>query len=64
MASPEFVYADLLPTGADPTPYRLVTTDGVRSVAGPGGHLLLEVAPEALRLLTAIQARALDALPQ
>ena len=52
MASPEFVYADLLPTGADPTPYRLVTTDGVRSVAGPGGHLFLEVAPEALRLLT------------
>ncbi len=52
MASPEFVYADLLPTGADPTPYRLVTTDGVRSVAGPGGHLFLEVDPEALRLIT------------
>ena len=52
MPGPEFVYADLLPTGADPTPYRLVTTDGVRSVAGPGGQLFLEVDPEALRLLT------------
>ena len=52
MPGPEFVYADLLPTGADPTPYRLVTTDGVRSVVGPGGHLFLEVDPEALRLLT------------
>jgi fumarate hydratase class I len=49
---PEFTYADLLPTGADDTAYRLVTTEGVRAVAGPGGRTFLEVAPEALRLLT------------
>jgi fumarate hydratase class I len=29
-----------------------VTTEGVRAVAGPGGRTFLEVAPEALRLLT------------
>ena len=49
---PEFVYSDLLPTGADPTPYRLVTTDGVRTTRGPGGREFLEVEPEALRRLT------------
>jgi len=49
---PEFVYADLLPLGADNTAYRLLTTDGVRTVEGPGGRQFLEVAPEALRLLT------------
>jgi fumarate hydratase, class I len=37
---PEFVYEDLLPTGEDGT------------VAGPDGRQFLEVAPEALRLLT------------
>jgi len=52
MATPEFVYADLLPTGADPTPYRLVTAEGVRTVEGPGGRTFLEVDPEVLRLLT------------
>ena len=26
---PEFRYSDLLPTGPDDTPYRLVTTEGV-----------------------------------
>ena len=52
MVTPEFVYADLLPTGADPTPYRLVTAEGVRTVEGPGGRTFLEVDPEALRLLT------------
>ncbi|WP_226345774.1 fumarate hydratase [Agilicoccus flavus] len=50
---PEFAYEDLLPLGDDPTPYRLLTTDGVRTVEGPGGRTFLEVAPEALRLLTA-----------
>jgi len=32
---PEFGYEDLLPLGADHTAYRLVTTEGVRTVAGP-----------------------------
>ncbi len=49
---PEFVYSDLLPTGADPTTYRLVTADGVRTTRGPGGRVFLEVEPEALRRLT------------
>ena len=49
---PEFVYEDLLPLGADDTAYRLLTTEGVRTVAGPDGREFLEVMPEALRLLT------------
>ncbi|MGO4603250.1 fumarate hydratase [Terrabacter sp. 2YAF2] len=49
---PDFVYEDLLPIGADETPYRLLTTEGVRAVEGPGGRSFLEVDPEALRLLT------------
>ncbi len=52
MPAPEFVYADPLPTGADPTPYRLVTPDGVRTIEGPGGRTFLSVEPEALRRLT------------
>ncbi|MDO5712765.1 MAG: fumarate hydratase, partial [Micrococcales bacterium] len=49
---PEFRYADMLPTGADDTTYRLLTSEGVRVVEGPGGRSFLEVDPEALRLLT------------
>lgn len=49
---PEFAYEDLLPIGEDDTSYRLLTSDGVRAVEGPGGRTFLEVAPEALRLLT------------
>ncbi|SER80727.1 fumarase, class I, homodimeric [Pedococcus cremeus] len=49
----EFVYEDLLPTGPDQTDYRLLTTEGVRTVEGPGGRTFLEVSPEALRTLTA-----------
>jgi fumarate hydratase class I len=49
---PEFEYEDLLPQGADQTTYRLLTTEGVRTVEGPDGREFLEVAPEALRLLT------------
>ncbi len=49
--APSFLYADLLPRGADPTPYRLLTTDGVRTVEA-AGRTFLEVSPEALRLLT------------
>ncbi|MDO5711595.1 MAG: fumarate hydratase, partial [Micrococcales bacterium] len=48
----EFAYVDLLPIGDDPTPYRLLTTDGVSTVAGPDGTTFLRVEPEALRLLT------------
>jgi fumarate hydratase, class I len=49
---PEFAYEDLLPLGTDNTAYRLLTSEGVRMVAGPEGREFLEVAPEALRLLT------------
>ncbi len=49
---PEFRYSDLLPTGPDETPYRLVTTEGV-STFEADGRTFLRVAPEALRLLTA-----------
>jgi len=49
---PEFDYEDLLPLGPDHTAYRLLTTEGVRTVQGPDGREFLEVAPEALRLLT------------
>jgi fumarate hydratase class I len=52
MADPQFVYEDLLPTGPDPTTYRLLTTEGVREVQGPGGRRFLEVDAEALRLLS------------
>jgi fumarate hydratase class I len=48
----EFAYEDLLPVGADETAYRLLTTEGVEVVEGPGGRRFLQVSPEALRLLT------------
>ncbi|MGL5911099.1 MAG: fumarate hydratase, partial [Phycicoccus sp.] len=48
----QFAYSDLLPTGPDEAPYRLLTTDGVEALDGPGGRRFLQVAPEALRLLT------------
>jgi fumarate hydratase class I len=48
---PDFEYADLLPTGPDETPYRLLTTEGVSTVEA-GGRTFLSVEPEALRLLT------------
>jgi fumarate hydratase class I len=49
---PDFAYTDLLPLGADPTPYRLLTTEGV-STFEAGGRRFLQVEPEALRLLAA-----------
>ncbi|MCW2640690.1 MAG: hydro-lyase, Fe-S type, tartrate/fumarate subfamily, beta subunit [Dactylosporangium sp.] len=49
---PEFAYAPLLPLGPDPTEYRLVTTEGVNLVDGPGGHRFLTVEPEVLTRLT------------
>jgi fumarate hydratase class I len=52
VSDPEFRYSDLLPIGADDTPYRLITTDGV-STFEAGGRTFLTVEPEALRRLTA-----------
>jgi fumarate hydratase, class I len=53
MATPDFAYAPLLPLGEDSTEYRLLTTDGVDVLDGPGGRRFLTVDPAALRLLTA-----------
>src|SRR3546814_19986710 len=44
-------YTDLLPLGPDTTPYRLLTTEGVRTVEA-AGRTFLEVDPDALTLLT------------
>ncbi len=49
--APEFRYSDLLPIGADDTPYRLITTGGV-STFEADGRTFLKVAPEALQKLT------------
>jgi fumarate hydratase class I len=48
---PEFSYTDMLPTGADDTEYRLLTTDGVR-VQQALGRDFLQVEPEVLTQLT------------
>lgn len=47
----DFVYEDLLPIGDDPTPYRKLSDDGVRTISGPDGRTFLQIAPEALTLL-------------
>lgn len=47
----DFRYSDLLPTGADETPYRLVTTEGVGTVE-VDGQTFLKVSPDAIRRLT------------
>ncbi|MEA3216262.1 MAG: fumarate hydratase, class [Acidimicrobiia bacterium] len=47
----DFVYQDLLPLGADDTPYRLIATEGV-STFEAGGYSFLRVEPEALTQLT------------
>ena len=51
-ADAEFRYSDLLPTGRDETPYRLLSTEGV-STFEADGRTFLQVDPSALRLLTA-----------
>ncbi|MGQ4598491.1 FumA C-terminus/TtdB family hydratase beta subunit [Nocardia sp. R6R-6] len=51
VTAPDFRYSDLLPIGADDTPYRLLTTEGV-STFERNGRTFLQVEPEALRLLT------------
>ena len=49
----DFVYEDLLPIGADETPYRLLTTDGrARRRRAGRAHASSRSSPEALRLLT------------
>ena len=50
-AMPEFEYQELLPTGHDETPYRLLTTEGVSTFDTPEGRFL-KVDPEVLTLLT------------
>ena len=47
---PSFAYTDLLPTGPDQTPYRLLTAEGVSTVEA-AGRTFLQVEPEALTLL-------------
>jgi fumarate hydratase class I len=47
----EFLYEDMLPIGPDATPWRLLTTEGIETVAGPDGRTFLSVAPEVLELL-------------
>ena len=47
----DFAYQELLPLGADDTPYRLLTTDGV-STFEVGGERFLRVDPAAITLLT------------
>lgn len=55
-AGPQFPYSDLLPTagsnGTEETPYRLITTEGVRTFEADG-QTFLRVDPDAIRLLTA-----------
>ena len=48
----DFAFTELLPLGADDTPYRLVTTEGVSTFETPEGTFL-KVEPEAIRRLTA-----------
>ncbi|MCF3938949.1 fumarate hydratase [Gordonia tangerina] len=50
--TPEFRYSDLLPTGADDTPYRLITTEGVSTIE-VDGQRFLKVTPETITKLTA-----------
>ena len=52
MSDPDFHYSDLLPLGADDTPYRLVTAEGV-STFEADGRTFLKVDPQAIRRLTA-----------
>src|SRR3954467_2006000 len=47
----DFAFQDLLPLGADETPYRLITGDHVSTFAAAGASFL-RVEPEALTLLT------------
>ncbi len=46
----DFLFSELLPTGPDPTEYRLLTTDGVGTLTA-AGRTFLEVRPDALTRL-------------
>jgi len=58
---PEFAYTDLLPTGPDDTPYRLLTAEGVSTTTALG-RTFLQVEPEALRLLARTAMRDISHL--
>jgi fumarate hydratase class I len=47
-----FGHSPLLPVGPDTTEYRLLTSDGVDLIDGPGGRRFLTVEPQVLRSLT------------
>jgi fumarate hydratase, class I len=53
---PEFTYTDLLPLGEDDTPYRRLTSDGVRNHRS-FGRKFLEVEPQTLTVLTSAAMR-------
>jgi fumarate hydratase, class I len=53
---PDFSYTDMLPTGADDTEYRLLSSDGI-SVREAFGRSFLQVEPEVLTQLTAAAMR-------
>ncbi|WP_415646648.1 fumarate hydratase [Stackebrandtia soli] len=57
----DFAYTDLLPLGADDTPYRKIGDEGVEVIEA-GGRRLLTVAPEALTRLTAEAMRDISHL--
>jgi fumarate hydratase class I len=57
----EFSYTDMLPTGADDTEYRLLTTDGI-STQHALGREFLHVEPEVLTQLTATAMRDISHL--
>jgi len=48
----DFIYTDLLPTAPAETNFRLLSTEGVRTIEA-AGRTFLEVDPEAIRLLAA-----------
>jgi fumarate hydratase, class I len=53
---PDFSYTDMLPTGADETEYRLLSSDGI-SIREALGRTFLQVEPEVLTQLTAAAMR-------
>src|SRR5258705_10589965 len=48
----QFAHSALLPVGPDTTDYRLLSTDGVEGIDGPGGRRMLTVEPSVLTTLT------------
>jgi fumarate hydratase class I len=56
-----FDYTDLFPLGADDTPYRLLSTDGVETVE-LGGIEFLRVSPDAIRSLVATAVKDISHL--